>query len=165
MSAPQLFKEELADLLDLSGGEPIPFFPVTLGGKLGNVNRTDMLNRGGTIPVFQRPFAFRINHAICPGIEEVFANRWTGFLASLGDNAVNDADGAEFLFQTMRNEQRTKGLSSEPRGHACPFGLFNFGQDGLGGPEMLLPFDLDLPPDSVGLSQVPIGSTLKCFFV
>src|SRR5208283_2889543 len=82
-----------------------------------------------------------------------------------GNDAVNYADGVEFLFQAMRNEEGAEGLGFKPHGPAGAFGIFDLGQDGLCSSEILLPFEADLAVDAVGLAQVPVGSTVMFFFV
>ena len=75
------------------------------------------------------------------------------------DDAVYYADGVKLTLQAMRNEDGAEGFGFEPHGFARAFGIFDFGQDGLGGTEILLPLEPDLAVNAVDLAQVPVGST------
>ena len=44
MVSPQSLQESFANLLNLCGGQPLPFFPVALGAELREINWADIWN-------------------------------------------------------------------------------------------------------------------------
>jgi hypothetical protein len=115
------------------------------------------------IPVLEPSLALGCDHPVGPGIEEVLPDTWSSLIGRPGDDAIDDADGIKLLFENMGKEQGAEGLAFQPDG--LLYCRFEPGEDGLGGPQVLLPLDPDLALDAVDFAQVPVAPALEGFLV
>ena len=91
----------------------VPIFPSNARSELREINRAYVLDGGRSIPVLQGSLTLGINHAVCPGIEEVFPDSWSLLVACSVDNVVYNANGVEFAAPgnvQQRRPRRTRFL-------------------------------------------------------
>ena len=112
--------------------------PVVLRTQCTQHHRPDLLDRRVLIPIRQRSLAAWRDQPVEPGIEEVFPDRRPLLARRTPDDAIDQADGVQFLFQFMQHEQGTEGTRLQAQRLACLLDLPKALGDRLGGAEVEL---------------------------